>query len=146
MKIERYLTQDDAAKLSRLAEQLLRVREVRFNAAESLIELISTSILLPENVQRPDCVSLYSRVKYRHVDSDDVRSIEIVCPHDASDTLARVSILAPLAMALIGRPKNSIVEVHLPFNKVQFIEILDVHDFACAARELAGPEESEVVG
>lgn len=128
MNIERYLTKHDAAVLSRLAEQQLRVRDVRFNAAERLIDLISSSILLPENAERKDCVTLYSRADYRKVGSDERRSLVIVCPQDANEALARVSILAPLALALIGRRRHSIVEVALPFDKVEFVEIMEVDE------------------
>lgn len=143
MKIERYLTQHDAAMLSKLAEQLLRIRDVDFNLAEKLIDLIATSILLPENAQRKDCVSLYSRVRYRQVGSKDVQSIVIVCPHDSNETLVRVSILAPLAMALVGRPQGSIVEVELPFGRAQLVEILEVQDLSS---EVVEPGENAEIG
>jgi regulator of nucleoside diphosphate kinase len=126
MKIERFLSQEDAANLSRLAEHLLRVRDVKINFAEKLIDLIATSILLPENAQRKDCVSLHSKVTYRAVGTNDSRSIFIIYPHDANEALARVSILAPLPMSLLGRLTGSIVDVALPFNQVRFIEIMDV--------------------
>jgi regulator of nucleoside diphosphate kinase len=126
MRFERFLTQADASTLSRLAEHLLRVRDVKFNVAERLVELIATAILLPENVVRPDCVSLQSTVTYRVVGTDAHRTVHIACPLDACDALAHVSILAPLAMALVGRPVGSIVEVTLPFNQIQYVEIVDV--------------------
>ncbi len=126
MKTKRYLSQDDAATLSRLAEQLLRVRDVKFNAAENLIELISTSILLPANSRRKDCVSLYSKVTYGKVDTDERHTMMIVCPQDANQDLAQVSILAPIAMALIGAKLNSVVEVQLPFDQVHHLKILEI--------------------
>jgi regulator of nucleoside diphosphate kinase len=126
MRFERFLTQADAATLSRLAERLLRVRDVKFNAAERLIELIATSILLPEHAIRSDCVSLLSTVTYRMVGTDAHRTVHIACPLDASDALAHVSILTPLAIALVGRPVGSIVEVALPFSRIQYVEIVDV--------------------
>jgi len=126
MKIERFLSQHDASTLSRLAETLLRLRDVKFNHAERLIDLITTSILLPENDYRDDYVSLYSTVVYRAVGTSELKSIVIVCPQDASDTLANVSLLAPLAMALLGRTVGSIVAVTLPFNHMQYVEIVEV--------------------
>lgn len=135
MKIERYLTQDDAAVLSRLAERLMRMRDVKFNAGEQLIELISTSVLLPENVKKKDCVSLYSEVTYCKMDADDQHTLTIVCPQDANQELARVSILAPLAMALLGRKVLSIVEVELPFSQVMFVKILSVRHLASSSAE-----------
>jgi len=126
MNIERFLSQNDASILSRLAENLLRLRDLNFNHAERVIELITTSILLPENSRRDDYAGLYSTVIYRAIGTSESKSIVIVCPHDANDTLANVSILSPLAMALIGRVVGSIVAVALPFNRLQYVEILEV--------------------
>lgn len=134
MKIERYLSQHDAATLSRLAENLLRLRDVKFNHAERIIELITNSILLPENSRRDDYVSLYSTVVYRAIGTSQLNSIVIVCPQDTSDVLAKISLLAPLAIALLGRVVGSVVAVTLPFNQLQYIEIVEVqkvYDDAC---------------
>ena len=149
MKIERYLSQHDASTLSRLAENLLRLRDVKFNHAERIIELITTAILLPENSQRNDYVSLYSTVVYRAIGTSQLKSIVIVCPQDASDVLAKISLLAPLAMALLGRVVGSVVAVTLPFNQVQYIEIVEVqraYEDACThtqfKRDVPGATES----
>ena len=135
MKLERYLTQADATVLSRLAEQLLRVRDVKFNAGEDLIDLLSTAILLPENSERKDCVSLDAEVTYAPVGSDDKQVIVIVCPQDANQALARVSVLAPVALALLGRPVGSVVEVPLPFGQVQTVRVLDVIPLSAAVAQ-----------
>jgi len=138
MKIERVLSQEDAAVLSRLAENLLRMREVSFNFAEQLIELISTSVLLPQNVQRHDCVSLQSEVTFREVGTTHSETVLLVCPQDAHEGLARISILAPLAMALIGRPVGSVAEVVLPFNRVKYLEITGVRQLGDRRPERGG--------
>jgi regulator of nucleoside diphosphate kinase len=133
MKFDRYLTQEDTATLGRLTEELLRLREVTFNTGEKLIEVLTTSVLLPKNAKKQGCVSLYSEVAYRLIGSDQVHSIVIVRPQDADETLARVSILAPLPIALIGRAKDSVVEVPLPSNEIQYVEIVDVRGSSIVA-------------
>lgn len=126
MQIERYLTQDDATILSKLAERMLRVGDAKFDAGEQLIALLSKAILLPENSPKKNCVSIYSEVTYCEIGRDERKTITIVSPRDANQILARVSVLAPLAMAMIGREVGSIVEVRLLFDQVQFVKILDV--------------------
>lgn len=126
MKIVRFLSQEDAATLSRIAENLLRVRDVHFNCAEKLIELIATSILQPEGCVRSDYVTLNSAVTYRAIGTRQMESIILVSPQDANETLARVSVLSPSAISLIGRVIGSIVEMPAPFNQVQFVEIVDI--------------------
>lgn len=126
MKNQRYLTQNDAALLSKLAEHLLRLGEMEFNAGEEIVDMISTSTIFPADVQRKDCVSLYSTVTYARVNSDDRHSITIVVPQDANLQLARISALTPIGLALIGRKILHIVTVTLPSNRVEKFKILAV--------------------
>lgn len=128
MKTERYLSQKDAAILSRLAEHLLRTGGGNMHFAEQLIAILETSILLPANAPRSDCVALHSIVACRDVESNEDMSISIVCPHEANDGLARVSILTPLAMSLVGRIVGSFVEVNLPFLPTMFVEIVGIEN------------------
>lgn len=111
MRVERYLSQDDAAVLSRLAEHLLRTGDMHLHAGERLAELIARSILVPESDCPPKFVALDTTVTYREVGSTVLRSLDIVCPRGANPGLAQVSILTPLALALIGRPLGSIAEL-----------------------------------
>lgn len=133
MKYERYLTQHDAAILGRLAERLLRERNLKFNPGEQLVDVISNAILLPEHVRKNDCVTLYSRVDYCSLGSEEEHAITIVAPEDANQGLALVSVLAPIGMALIGRKVGSIVELHLPFGQSDFVRILEVEESGAAA-------------
>jgi regulator of nucleoside diphosphate kinase len=126
MNFERYLTQHDAAILSRLAENLLREMDVKFNRGEQLVQLLSSAILLPENVQRDDCVSLYSEVLYRRLDTNEQHTATIVCPYEASPALANISALAPLSLALIGAPTNSTVMVELLADQSYEVEVINV--------------------
>ncbi|TFW01913.1 transcriptional regulator [Oxalobacteraceae bacterium OM1] len=126
MNIERYLSQRDAATLCRLAEQLLRLRDVHLNHAERLVEVISSAILLPEHAKRTDCVCLQAEVTYRYIGTREPSSMVLVSPQDANETLARVSILTPLALALIGRRIGHVVEIAAGAQRVQFAEIIAV--------------------
>lgn len=126
MKNQRILKQSDAAILSRLAEQLLRLGEVEFNAGEELLDMISTAKILPADTERRDCAALYSTVTYSPANIDDRRSVTIVCPHEANPQLARVSVLSPIGLALIGRKALQIIDVALPSNRTETIKLLEV--------------------
>jgi regulator of nucleoside diphosphate kinase len=126
MKFERYLTQHDAAILGRLAEQLLRVRDLKLNAGEQLAELISSAILLPANVVKKDCICLFSEVRCSRLGSGETFTVTIVSPEEANQPLAWISVLSPIGMALIGRKINSTIEVQLPFGQTEFIKVLEV--------------------
>ncbi|MNR76128.1 nucleoside diphosphate kinase regulator [compost metagenome] len=137
MKNERYLTQNDAATLSRIAEHLLRMGEVEINAGEQLIDIISTSTILPVGVQRKGYVTLYSNVSYTPVGTEDVRTLTIVCPQDANPQLALISALTPIGLALIGRKALSTVEVALPSKRTEKLKIIDITPLDSTMGELA---------
>jgi regulator of nucleoside diphosphate kinase len=126
MKFERYLTQHDAAILGRLAEQLLRVRDLKLNAGEQLTELISSAILLPADVSKKNCIRLFSEVHCSKLGSGETFTVTIVSPEDANQSMAWISVLSPIGMALIGRKVNSTIEVQLPFCQTEFVKVLGV--------------------
>ncbi len=126
MKNQRILKQNDAAILSRLAEQLLRLAEVELNVGEELLDMVSTSKILAADTERKDCVALYSSVTYTPANIDDRRTLTLVCPHEANPQLAHVSVLSPIGMALIGRKTLHIIDVALPSNRMEKIKILEV--------------------
>lgn len=126
MKTKRTLSQSDARALSQFAEQLMRVREVRYNTADTLIELIATSNLLPESDMLSDYITLNSTVTCRLIGTGGYWTIPILGPGDTDDTLPGALIMTPQAIALLGRRIGSIVEVSIAFNTVQYVEIVEV--------------------
>ncbi|HTD02239.1 GreA/GreB family elongation factor [Undibacterium sp.] len=127
MSTERYLTQPDASLLNKLADRMLRFGEAECEMAEHLLDIVSTAVILPaDSGRRLDCVSLYSQIVYSAVDTKDSRSITLVPPHEADPALARVSVMTPVGLALLGRKLFCIVNVTLPSNRVDQIEILDI--------------------
>lgn len=133
MQYERFLSQHDAALLGELAETLMRVRDVKFNTGEKLVEMIASAFIHPADALRHDCVGLASEVTYRPIGDLNTATITIVLPEQANQAMSHVSVLAPVAMALIGRKVNSVVEVELPFGLVKFVQILSVRHAAAAA-------------
>lgn len=128
MKNQRILKQNDAAILSRLAEQLLRLGEVEFNVGEELLDMISTSKILATDAERKDCAALYSTVTYTPANIDDRRVVTIVCPHETNPQLAHVSVLSPIGLALMGRKSLQIIDVALPGNRMEKIKILELNN------------------
>lgn len=128
MKNQRILKQNDAAILSRLAEQLLRLGEVEFNVGEELLDMISTSKILATDTERKDCAALYSTVTYTPANIDDRRVVTIVCPHETNPQLAHVSVLSPIGLALMGRKSLQIIDVTLPGNRTEKIKILELNN------------------
>ncbi|MBS0309021.1 MAG: GreA/GreB family elongation factor [Proteobacteria bacterium] len=134
MKFERYLNQHDAAILGRLAERLLRVRDLKFNPGEQLTDIISNAILLSANTRKNDCVMLGARVDYCTLGSEEEHAVTIVAPEEADQASGMVSVLAPIGMALIGRKVGSVVEIQLPFGQTEFVRIMDVEKASTTAK------------
>lgn len=114
-----YLSQDDLAVLSAFAR-------TRGGDADALAALIASSIPLPSTAAAPRRVALGATVRYRAVGASDTQAIVIACPHDANAMLARVSILTPLALGLLGHAEGCTVGIALPHARTVQVDILEV--------------------
>ena len=126
MNFARHLNQDDAAALSRLAEHLFRLGDTEIAMGEALADIVATAVLTPADVRKKNHVGLYAEVKYVRDGDEMETAVTIVLPQDAQPASGRISILAPLALALIGRRVNELVKVDLPMGKSMTLKIRDV--------------------
>ena len=126
MNFARHLNQDDAAALSRLTEHLFRLGDNEIAIGETLADIVATAVLVPTDVRKKNYVGLNSEVKYVRHDDETETVITLVLPQDAQPASGRISILAPLGLALIGRRVNELVKVDLPLGKVMMLKIRDV--------------------
>lgn len=76
-------------------------------------ELDGKVLVAPERVPR-STVTMNSRVKVRDMVSDETEVYTIVFPDDADMDQNRLSVLAPLGTALLGRSAGDEVEFHAP--------------------------------
>lgn len=129
----RYLQQHDAAILGRLAGAWMRAGGERARAGARLAELLGTAILLPESDGRAHA-GLYSHVHCRSLGSGERHAVFLACPPDASLALARVSLLTPLGLAVLGRARGSVVSVEESPGAARQVEILAVTPAAPFAR------------
>lgn len=125
MTLPRYLQQHDAAILGRLAGAWMRAGGERACAGTRLAELLGTAILLPASDGRGHA-GLHAQVRCRSLDSGEQHLVFLACPHDANLALARVSLLTPLGLAVLGRVRGSIVSVEDRAGETGRIEIVAV--------------------
>ena len=76
-------------------------------------ELEYAEIVAPEKI-RADVVTMRSEVKLRDLDKDEASVFSIVFPTEANSEKGKISILAPLATALLGRRLGEEVEFQAP--------------------------------
>jgi transcription elongation GreA/GreB family factor len=122
----RYLQQHDAAVLSRLAAAWLGAGGERACAGAHLADILATAILLPESDRTAQYAALYSHVSCRKLGSGEREGVFIACPQDANLALAQVSLLTPLALAVLGRACGSVVAIGNPAGGGDAFEILAI--------------------
>ena len=76
-------------------------------------ELYQANIVEPENIPL-DVVTINSKVQLWEIDSDREIIITLVFPSDADLSEQKISILAPIGLAVIGRQTADIIEWKAP--------------------------------
>ncbi|MFC0250458.1 GreA/GreB family elongation factor [Massilia consociata] len=122
----RYLSQHDLAVLTRFVAARTPGAASDDPVGRRLAALLESSIVLPETDSARRHVSLGATVRYRAQGERDTNSILIACPQDANALLARVSILTPLALGLLGHEQGRSVRIDLPLARSQIVDIVEV--------------------
>lgn len=115
-----FITRYDMDRLSDLIEGVRLYGTKTRNALTALEKALEKAVILepekiPENV-----VTMHSNVHLRKLDTAEEFVYELVFPSEADISLNKVSILAPIGIALIGRGVGSIIEWNVPSGKAKF--------------------------
>jgi regulator of nucleoside diphosphate kinase len=121
------VTKTDRERLSNMIE-LARDQHDRANLhylgrLES--ELNNADVVAPQEIP-PDVVTMRSTVKLKDLDTDEEKVYSIVFPSEANFDEGKLSILAPLATALLGYKRGDTVTFEAParLRRLQILEIL----------------------
>jgi regulator of nucleoside diphosphate kinase len=122
-----YISQTDRERLGNLIEQV-RSQGDRSNLAyvnHLEDELEFAEVVAPENVPA-DVVTMRSKVKLKDLDTKQESIYAIVFPTEANFDEGKISVLAPLATALMGRRRGASVEFEAPgrVRRLKIVEIL----------------------
>lgn len=110
-----FITETDHERLGNLIN-MARNQHDRANAGYIKTleeELEFADVVAPKDIP-PDVVTMRSRIKLRDLDSGEESVYSIVFPTEANIDEGRISILAPLATALLGRKRGETVEFQAP--------------------------------
>ena len=122
-----YITKTDRERLGNLIEQVRnqndRANFAYVNRLEE--ELEYAEVVAPEDIP-PDVVTMRSKVKLLDLDTGEKSVYSIVFPSEANFDEGKISILAPLATALLGYKRGSTVEFAAPsrLRRLKIEEIL----------------------
>ena len=97
------LTDVDARRLQGLVDGS-RPRDLRdAGSVALLLRHMDDAEVLPANRIDPDVVTMGSEVVVRDLDTHEVVVFRVVFPRSADSAAGRISVLAPLGMAVLGR-------------------------------------------
>jgi transcription elongation GreA/GreB family factor len=126
MGTRQYLSRRDLAILHRFAREHGIGAQSHDASGRKLAALLAAALPLPETDAAPRRVSLGATVHYRPAGARDTSSILIACPYDANALLARVTILSPLALDLLGHAEGCSVEIALGQARSLLVDIIGV--------------------
>ncbi len=122
-----YISEIDRKRLGNLIE-LVRDQRERTNLSyvnKLEDELEFAEVVAPEDIP-PDVVTMRSKVRLKDLDSKEESVYSIVFPTEANADEGKISVLAPLATALLGYRRGATVEFQAPgrVRRLQIVEIL----------------------
>lgn len=122
-----YITKTDRERLGNLIE-LVRNQDDRANLSyvnKLEDELEYAEVVASEEIP-PDVVTMRSTVRLRDLDKNEEQIYSIVFPTEANPDEGKISILAPLATALLGFRLGDTVEFQAPsrLRRLKIEEIL----------------------
>jgi len=122
---EIYITEYDMERLMTLIEGTrIKARRNRENLDMLEKELLRGKLVSLENVPK-DVVTMNSKVIIRDLENDELTTYDLVFPAEANISDNKVSVLAPLGMALLGYRIGDIIEWKMP-SGVKKLQVKDV--------------------
>ena len=126
--MERYeivVSARDAESLAAMLAAHRRANRFEADASDELADLLMEARLVSAELLPGNCVAVGSTVTYEEQPSRKRRSVTLVLPEEADAARARISVLSPIGLALIGRQRGALVDVTTPNGKPLTVRILD---------------------
>lgn len=108
------ITESDMSRLSRLLESALNFFRRDRPYLEILEEELIRARVVPADQMPEGVVVLNSRVRVRDLSTGRQMVYKLVFPRDANAGEDRLSVLAPIGTAILGRQVGDIVECRVP--------------------------------
>src|SRR5215471_18409189 len=108
------ITNPDVERLRRLIEARTKVATRDQENLEMLAKELERAEVVPANEISADAVTMHSHVLVRDLNSGVESAYTLVFPPDADITQGKISILAPIATALLGYREGDEIEWPTP--------------------------------
>ena len=109
-----YVTPPDKERLIALLEAHRRHGREDGRTLEILEEELDRAVVVDAEELPPDVVTLDSRVRLTDLDSGEELLFAVVLPSRANADEGRISVLAPLGMAVLGYRSHDVIEWDVP--------------------------------
>lgn len=114
------ITQDDYESIINLIERLPSPQR---DIVQGLSDELDRAEVVPTDEGDSNFVSMYSKVDYKNLDTDETRTIELTFPKDANIEADKISILSPIGTALLGLKVGQTISWPVPNGLVRKILI-----------------------
>ncbi|OJH36757.1 nucleoside diphosphate kinase regulator [Cystobacter ferrugineus] len=95
-------------------------------AAEQLDGELERAVVEPQDQIPPDVVTMRSRILFEDVETGRRREATLVYPEEANIEQSKISVLAPVGLAVLGLRANDIIEWPLPNARRTRFRIVEV--------------------
>lgn len=108
------ITQADHGRLRRIIEAHSQIPNTDAEYLDALERELDSAIIARSAEVPEDLVTMYSRVRVLDLGTRQELVYQIVFPGEADLVRNRISVLAPIGMALLGRAAGAVVEWQVP--------------------------------
>ena len=136
-RYELFVSARDAEALATMLAEHRRANPFEADASDELADLLMEARLVAADALPADRVALGSTVTYEEQPTGRLRTVTLVLPEAADAAKARISVLSPIALALIGRETGAVVEAPMPNGRSLVIRIVETVRGGHALREAA---------
>ena len=122
---EIFVSARDAEALAAMLADHRRTQPFEADASDELADLLMDARLVPAELLPDDRVALGCAVTYEEQPSGRRRSVTLVLPAEADAAKARISVLSPIGLALLGRRQGEAVTANMPNRGSLSVRIVD---------------------
>lgn len=120
------VTENDMGKLTALLASRLRLQTRDQEHLEMLAQELDRAELVQAKDMPADTITMHSQVRVRDLDTDRDSDYTLVFPSDADIAKGKISILAPIATALLGYREGDEIDWPTPggWRRLRIVKVL----------------------
>ncbi len=119
MKVKGVVTETDYKRLLDLV-QSIKIEPGKEGYVRMLWHELKKYKLTPSSKVAPDVVTMNSQVLIRNLKNNEEMIVTLVYPQDASMTEKKISVIAPVGIALLGSKEKEVIECNGPSNAIRY--------------------------